>query len=92
MTELDRILSTIEDTGFIARDTRDGAIVSRAIVYAVGGTRVVLTSWDGISRDYEATACRTLAEQLTGYRQATGEEVAEFERLEARHPAPQNWD
>ena len=92
MTELDRILSAIRTTGFVARDTRDGAIVSRASVHTRYGPSVTVTAWDGISRGYEATACRTLAQQLAGLREATPEEVAEFERLEARRPASQNWD
>ena len=92
MTELDRILSVITATGFVARDTRGGAVVSRASVYARYGTRVTVTAWDGISHSHEATACTTLVEQLAGFRQATPEEVAEFERLEARCPVPSNWD
>ena len=92
MTELDRILSVITATGFLVRDTRDGAIVSRASVYTRYGTRVTLTAWDGISHSYEDTVYSTLAQQLAGYRQATPQEVAEFERLEARRPAPSNWD
>lgn len=82
MTEVERILAAIEATGFVARDTPDGAIVSRARVSTRYGTSVTVTAWDGIARGYEATACRTLAQQLAGFRQATPEEVAEFERME----------
>ncbi|GAA1451038.1 hypothetical protein [Nocardiopsis tropica] len=92
MTELDRILSVIRTTGFVARDGRDGANVYRAGVYTLYGTSVTVTAWDGISHSYEATVWRTLDQQLAGFRQATTEEVTEFKRLEARRPAPSNWD
>ena len=90
MTEIERVLATIRTTGFVARDTRDGAIVSRARVSTRYGTSVTVTAWDGIARVCEATGLRTLAQQLAGFRQATPEEVAEFERME--RPASQNWD
>lgn len=83
MNESNRILPVIEATGFVSYDGRDGVITSRASVHTRYGTSVTLTSWDGIRTSLEATAHRTLDQQLTGYRPATPEEVAEYERLEA---------
>lgn len=83
MSDVDHILSAIRDSGFVAHEGRNGVIVYRAGVYDRFSTGITLTSWDGGTTGLEETACRTLAQQLEGFRRATPEEIAEYERLEA---------
>ncbi|MFY7069027.1 hypothetical protein ACOQFV_24485 [Nocardiopsis changdeensis] len=83
MSDVDHILSAIRDSGFVAHEGRNGVIVYRAGVYDRFGTGITLTSWDGVTTGLEETACRALAQQLEGFRRATPEEIAEYERLEA---------
>ncbi len=67
---------------------RSGTAVVR--ITSVSANRITYESSDGHSEAVESTFAYTLAWACRSWRDATAEEIAEFERR--YRPAPQNWE